>query len=87
MTIYYHPRFSRSFRRLDPRTRVQAEARIAIFRDEPFDIRLKTHHLHGKLKKQLSFSVNSRIRILFEFFDEECHEAVFLDIGDHDIYK
>ena len=87
MTIYYHPRFSRSFRRLDPKTKVQAEARIAIFRDNPFDSRLKTHHLHGKLKRQLSFSVNSRMRVLFEFFDDEYREAVLLDIGDHNIYK
>lgn len=87
MKIYYHPRFKRSYRGLDSQIKVQAEESVALFRTDPFNIRLDTHRLHGKLKKQWSFSINSRYRILFEFLDKAKTEAVFLDIGDHRIYR
>lgn len=87
MSIYYHPRFQRSFRKLENQVKMQAEESIALFRRSKFDIRLDTHRLHGKLKKQWSFSVNNRDRILFEFLDNAHTEVVFLDIGDHRIYR
>lgn len=35
----------------------------------------------------MSFSVNSRDRILFEFVGKNHNEVIFLDVGDHDIYR
>ncbi|MEK7069140.1 MAG: hypothetical protein AAB947_02025 [Patescibacteria group bacterium] len=64
-----------------------ADRRILLFRRDPFDPRLDTHPLHGKLKKQWSFSINQRDRILFEFLDKKKEEVAFLDIGDHSIYR
>lgn len=87
MIIYYYPRFRRNYRRLDEHMKVQAEESIALFRREPFSVRLDTHRLHGKLRKQWSFSVNNRDRILFEFLNKVQTEVVFLDIGDHRIYR
>ncbi len=87
MTIYYHPRFQRSYRGLDEQIKVQAEERVALFKRDPFNIRLDAHRLHGKLKKQWSFSINNRERILFEFLNKAKTEVVFLDIGDHRIYR
>ena len=87
MIIYYHPRFQKSYRKLDPKTRVTAEFRIKRFKADPYESFLATHHLHGKLKNQLSFSVNSRYRILFEFVGRNHDEVIFLDIGEHDIYR
>lgn len=87
MTIYYHPRFRRSYRGLESQIKAQAEERVALFRRDPFNIRLNTHRLHGKLKKQWSFSVNNRDRILFEFLNKAQTEIVFLDIGDYRIYR
>ena len=87
MTIYAFERYHRSLKRLDANLRKLVEQRVAIFRANPFDVRLDTHQLHGKLKKQCSFSVDKRCRILFEFFDKKKTEVVFLDIGDHSIYR
>lgn len=87
MTIYHHPHFRRSYRGFDEQIKAQAEESVALFRRDPFDIRLNTHRLHGKLKKQWSFSVNKRDRILFESLNKAQTEAVFLDIGDHSIYR
>jgi len=87
MIIYYHPRFQRSYRRLDPPIKALVTKQIAIFRSNPFDTRLDAHHLHGRLKKQWSFSVNRRYRILFEFLGRNRNEVVFLDVGPHGIYR
>lgn len=87
MTIYYHPRFKKSYYGLDEQIKAQAEESVALFRSNPFNVRLDTHRLHGKLKKQWSFSINNRYRILFEFLNNTQTEAVFLDIGDHRIYR
>jgi mRNA-degrading endonuclease YafQ of YafQ-DinJ toxin-antitoxin module len=88
MTIYYHPRFQRSYKRLDPQLRKAADKRIALFRKDRFDPRLDTHRLHGKLKGSWSFSVDSRRhRILFDFLTSTQDEVVFLDIGNHSLYQ
>ncbi len=55
-----------------------------MFRKNKFDPRLETHKLHGKLKDLWSFSVGNKYRIVFEFDNSD---VIFLDIGDHDLYK
>jgi len=61
-----------------------AEKKENVFRVNPFDSRLKTHKLHGQLKNQWSFSIDGKYRIIFEF---EESDIIFLDVGDHDIYR
>lgn len=87
MIIYYHPHFQRKYRGLEKQIQTQAEESVALFRCDPFNIRLDTHRLHGKLKKQWSFSVNNHHRILFEFLNKTKTEVVFLDVGPHSIYR
>ena len=87
MTIYLYARYRRNYKNLDPQLRKLADERIALFRHDPLNLQLDTHRLHGKLKKQWSFSVDQRYRILFEFLDKKKQKAVFLDIGTHSIYR
>jgi len=87
MTIYLYPRYRRNYKRLATQLQKLADERIATFRDNMFDSRLDTHRLHGKLKNQWSFSVDNKNRILFEFLTKKKDEVVFLDIGDHSIYR
>lgn len=84
MTIYYHPRFAHSYRKLPLEIQERAEERVGMFRANPFDSRLDTHKLHGRLSGQWSFWITGKIRILFEF---DGKDAIFLDIGGHDIYQ
>lgn len=60
-------------------------AREIIFRENPFDPRLKTHKLHGKEKELLAFSVMQSYRIIFIFLSPQ--HVLFLEIGTHAIYK
>jgi len=57
---------------------------LAIFINDPFDARLKTHKLSGKLKELWSFSVTYSQRIVFYFSADKPAKAVFVDIGSHD---
>ena len=77
--------FIRSLKRLPLELQAETVEREKIFGTDCFDPKLKTHKLSGKLKNQWSFSVNYQYRILFEFLSK--NEVLFIDIGDHDIYK
>lgn len=82
--IYYHHQFQKSFQRLPDDIQKKAKEQVRIFRENPFHPLLDTHKLHGKLKEQWSFSVKGQYRIIFLF---DNNDAIFLDIGLHDIYK
>lgn len=56
-----------------------------IFRENPFDPRLKTHKLSGKLAKFYSFSISYHWRIVFHV--ENGNIVIFDNIGTHEIYK
>lgn len=56
--------------------------KIKIFLDNPFDSRLKTHKLSGKLNDIWSFSINFYTRVTFSFVDE--NKVIFENIGSHD---
>jgi addiction module RelE/StbE family toxin len=87
MILYYHPRFRRNYKKLDPQIQAAANKQVSVFRVNPFDVRLDTHRLHGKLKGQWSFSVDKRYRIVFEFWDKKRDEVVLIDIGNHNLFS
>ena len=84
MEIEYSAHFKDTYQKIGPQIQQKAEKGEVLFRKDPFDPRLKTHKLHGKLKEFYSFSIDRRNRIVFKFVAR--FRAVFLDIGDHDIY-
>lgn len=81
--------FSSSFRRFFKK-RVKGDSsleekfwqRVEIFTHNPFDSRLRTHKLSGKLKDLWSFSIEFDVRIIFYFVDDT--KVMFIDIGKHD---
>lgn len=82
--IHYHPQFRRSFLDLPKEIQEATKRKIILFKNNPFTSSLKTHKLSGKLKKHRSFTVKGQYRIVFVF---ENNNAIFLDLGPHDIYK
>ena len=53
-----------------------------LFEKEPFDDRLKTHKLTGKLKDLWAFRIDYDCRVIFKFINN--NEVLFIDIGGHD---
>jgi toxin HigB-1 len=53
-----------------------------IFEKDPFNSRLRTHKLTGKLEGLWAFSVNFDCRVIFKFISKA--EVLLIDIGGHD---
>jgi len=86
MRIIYTPKFKREYKKLPNKIKYLAEEKEKIFRMNPFDGKLGTHKLHGKLKSFWSFSINHNYRIVFEIAKDK-KEFIFHTVGNHSIYK
>jgi proteic killer suppression protein len=75
-SIFTHPRFDRSYKRLPKEVKDKTLKKEKIFRENPFDPRLKTHKLHGKEKEAWGFWIDYNHRIKFIFLNDE--EVLFL---------
>ena len=85
MIIRYSSRFIKELKKLTKAKQKLAVKREKIFRKDPFDLRIKTHKLSGKLKDYWAFSLTYSDRVLFRFIKSD--EVIFYKIGSHDIYK
>ena len=84
MDIIYSSKFAREYKKLPKNIKTLAEEQEKIFRKDPFDSRLKTHKLKGRLEDFWSFSINREYRIIFELKDS--NTVWFLSVGTHRIY-
>lgn len=82
--IHYTTHFARKAADLPTKLKSEIKKREAIFRKNPFDSRLKTHKLKGKLKNLWSFSLTFKHRVIFEFVAK--NEVLFFDVGGHELY-
>jgi mRNA-degrading endonuclease YafQ of YafQ-DinJ toxin-antitoxin module len=55
---------------------------MGLFSKTPFDRRLRTHKLSGKLEELWAFSVTYDCRVIFRFLNGD--EVLLIDIGGHD---
>lgn len=83
--IFYAPKFEKRFRKLSKRIQLKASEQEIIFRNNSFDLRLKTHTLSGKYKNYWAFSINYSYRIVFQFLNH--NQVLFIDAGTHSIYQ
>lgn len=86
MEVLYSSKFTKEYKRLPDNIKDIAETQENVFRKNPFDPKLKTHKLHGKLKEFLSFSIGFKYRIIFEFSKNK-QIVYFHSVGDHAIYQ
>lgn len=88
-TVVFDAGFERKFRnykkRFSEKELDKLKERLIIFKNNPFDKRLKTHKLKGGLKDYWVFSISYSDRIMFRFLTKE--KVFFIDVGDHSIYK
>jgi mRNA-degrading endonuclease YafQ of YafQ-DinJ toxin-antitoxin module len=57
--------------------------RLALFKEDIFDKRLKSHRLKGNLKEYYAFSISYSDRIVFRILEDEA--VYFIEIGSHTI--
>ncbi|MBU6431018.1 MAG: type II toxin-antitoxin system mRNA interferase toxin, RelE/StbE family [Patescibacteria group bacterium] len=86
MEIIYSSKFSREYKKLPDPIKNKAEEKEIVFRQNPFDNRLRTHKLNGKFEDFWSFSVDYKYRIIFEI-SKGGKSFIFHSISDHRIYR
>ena len=84
MQIKFYPRFIKQLNKLPLDLQEEALTKIDLFIEDSQHPSLKNHKLHGRLREYHSFSVNYVYRILYKIKD---NEAIFAEIGTHDLYK
>jgi len=86
MEVSFSNSFKKSFKKNIQSVDIDADfwIRIEWFIADPFDSRLRTHKLSGKLNGMWSFSLDYNLRVVFFFTEEKPKRAVFVDIGNHD---
>jgi mRNA-degrading endonuclease YafQ of YafQ-DinJ toxin-antitoxin module len=86
----YHatPKFWRSYRKLTPAQCESVFASWKIFREDPFDARLRTHKIQrlsaAAGRTVWAVEVEGDLRVVFTL---EGNTVLTLDIGTHAIYK
>jgi len=87
--IIFDKSFDRNFKKykkkLTEKEKSKLRQKLEIFKQNPFDKKLKTHKLKGELKNYWGFWINYSDRILFRFLDNQT--VFFINIGDHSIYQ
>jgi len=86
MQIIYTAEFVRLFKKLSKEIKKEALKKEVLFRKNPFDLKLRTHKLKGKLKDCYAFHISYSNRIIFEFSNNK-KVVYFHSVGTHDIYK
>ncbi|PIU28753.1 type II toxin-antitoxin system mRNA interferase toxin, RelE/StbE family [Candidatus Woesebacteria bacterium CG07_land_8_20_14_0_80_44_9] len=85
MKIYYSSKFASKYRKLPQQVKILMREKQDIFFKNPFDPKLKTHKLAGKLKGFWSFSIDKKYRIRFEFLGKQTIRLH--SVGTHNIYR
>ncbi|MEI8248923.1 MAG: type II toxin-antitoxin system mRNA interferase toxin, RelE/StbE family [Candidatus Taylorbacteria bacterium] len=85
MEITYSNKFEKQYRKMSDDIRKLVVDKIAIFQNDCFDSRLKTHKLKGTLTGYYAFSLNNKYRIIFLFENDKNIRLHY--IGTHDIYE
>lgn len=81
----YTARFLKSLKKMPPKIKDSLKNRERVFRNNPFDPRLKTHKLHGRFSNYWAYSVDYKYRVIFVFGKDG--RVICYDIGDHSLYE
>lgn len=86
MEVSFSSSFKKVFKKRIKSAELEADfwLRIELFVNDPFDKKLKTHKLSGKLKDMWSFALDYDLRVVFYFTKDKPKKAVLVDIGTHD---
>lgn len=87
MKLNYTTTFRRSYKKLSEPDKLRIRNTVRLFREHPFDPRLRNHKLKGEQKNLRSLSAGFDLRIIYR--EERSHTIVFLlEVGSHEqVYK
>lgn len=83
--VSFASRFTHKIKQFDHVLKKEVAESVKMFENTDNHKNLKVHKLNGRLRNCYGFSVNYKVRIVFEYTDK--NHAILLAIGDHDVYK
>ena len=84
MEILYTKRFQKNYKKLDTYIQSKVKTSIEIFRDDPWDQKLRNHPLQGDYIGYRSIDVTWDFRIVFEELALGSYALVeLIDVGTH----
>ena len=86
--ITYSKNFLKKYKKIKNRDKYLAsdiKEKIEEFKDKKNHKKLRVHKLQKPFEDLFAFSVNYKIRIIFEYFDDKI--VVLLTVGSHEIYE
>lgn len=87
MLVRFHKQFEKQYRKCTPKLQNKILEAVEDFKQNPYELRLRNHPLHGGMQGQRSFSVTGDIRIIFHQ-ENNYQRVTMLDVGTHNqVYK
>ncbi len=81
LVILTTKKYNKSFSKKDKFVQKKVIERIKLFQQDPLNILLENHKLHGEYEGFSSINITGDFRIIFEYITE--NQVVFYDIGTH----
>jgi addiction module RelE/StbE family toxin len=85
ISIDFSKSFQRALKRVIRNNKISEDdffEKLDMFADNPFEPKLRTHKLSGKMKHLWAFSLGYDLRVVFIFEEED--KVLLIDIGTHD---
>ena len=83
--VSFSPKFIRRYGALEKELGNEVYEKIELLKNSNNHTSLKVHKLKGRHSDCYSFSVNYKVRVIFEYLSKK--EITLLTVGDHEIYK
>jgi len=80
MIILFHSSFKKAYHKQTEGVRTRFDARLRIFKADPFHLSLNNHILRGRWRGYRSINITGDIRAVFKQKDDR---AIFVDIDTH----
>lgn len=81
MDIEFHKDFKKRYQLLKPHERAKCDARLVLFREDPFAPVLHNHALHGEYAEYRNINIAGDLRALYMQVDDNL--AYFVFLGTH----
>lgn len=81
MKIFFHKNFERQFKKLKVNERKKFKERIKLFINDPFNLVLGNHPLHGKYKGYRSINIGGSLRSIYKMINNDA--IIFVAVDTH----
>ena len=81
LIVTYTKNFKKSLKKKDKFIQEKTRKRIRLFREDPFNVLLDNHKLHGEYEGYRSINISGNFRAVFKDLNKD--QIVFSDIGTH----